>query len=61
MKTNIKYKRFVEKVAKHYKISKKEAKICLFEAFSDFLCIEELESYVVRIKEKKLNEKYSIK
>ena len=52
------YERFLKRIVKYYQISKNDATEALTQAFTEFLCIEELEDFVRVIKERKLAARY---
>jgi len=59
MNQKIRYKRFIERIRQTYGISKKMAEDALFNAYVDFLSIDELEQFIIPLKERKLNIKFT--
>ena len=50
--------RYLSRIQVFYGINKNQALESLYEAFHHFLCIEELEQFIIPILEMKLNKKH---
>ena len=55
------YNRKLEKLAGYYKVSKTIVQIALFQAYEHYLSMDELEQFIIPLKEKELNLKYQKK
>ena len=53
------FERGLKKIMEYYQLNRKEALETLLKAYNHYLCYEDLEKFVIPLKEMKLNKRYS--